>query len=331
MSERRVRWALVGLGDVALKRVAPAIAAQPDSELYACVTRDPSKAKRLPTTPTCVYEQLDHALADGNVDAVYLASPVALHASQAVASLEADKDVIVEKPAALDATAAAGAVDAARRGGKRFAVAYFRRFWPHFRRVKAALDAGELGDIVHVRLTYQSWYRPESDDPKAWRLRAEWSGGGVLADVGSHRLDLLTWWFGLPSSLVARVDTLTHDYGVEDSAGMLMKLPAGPLVSASFHWNSKAWADEFHITGTQGQVSLVPCDGGVVTFKDGGRQDVTTLPRPENSHFLMIDDFAHAIVEDRAPQFTGEDGLGASRIMDAVFQSSRGGGWVSLG
>jgi predicted dehydrogenase len=332
VSDRRIRWAVVGVGDIARKRVMPAIAADgARSELYACVTRDPRKLADLPHTgPQRVYEHIEEALADSAVDAVYVATPVFLHAAQALAALDAGKDVLVEKPFAMNANEAAPVLAAARRNHRRFAVAYFRRFWPHFERTNATIASGQLGQIAHVRVTFQSWYDPDPADPKAWRVRRSLSGGGVLADAGSHRLDLLAWWFGEPRRLFAEVSTLTHRYDADDSARLLIDFASGVRVSASFHWNAKTWADEIHVTGTEGQLALTPCDGGMLTLTVDGRPHVESLPRPENGHAALIADFTRAILEDDPPRFGGEDGLVASRMMDAAFESSHRGGWVNL-
>ena len=100
-----VNWAIVGLGDIVRKRVATAIREQAQSTLYACVTRNPEarRADLESFAPQKVYNDLDRMLADPNVDVVYLATPVWLHAPQTIASLKAGKDVLVEKPMALDA------------------------------------------------------------------------------------------------------------------------------------------------------------------------------------------------------------------------------------
>lgn len=332
MSRGPVNWALVGVGDIAIKRVAPAILAQRNSRLLACVTRDAAKLDRLPAGPPVkAYATLEQALDDAAVDAVYLATPVFLHAPQAIAALEAGKDVLVEKPMALNAEQARSMVDVAGRTGRRLAVAYFRRFWPRFERVRQILESGRLGRIVQVRVALQSWYCPPPDDAKSWRVVPALGGGGVLADVGSHRLDLLAWWFGLPERIVADCQTMTQDYAAEDSANLLMVMKDGAQVAATFHWNSKAWTDEIHITGTDGQLTLNPCDGDAIELAIAGcPPERETIAKLENAHYPMIDDFAHAVAKDRPPRFTGEDGAHSTVILDAITRSAQEGKWVTL-
>ena len=327
-----VNWAIVGLGDIVRKRVASAILQQPDSSLYACVTRDP-QARRADLdawSPQEVYRHLDRMLADPNVDAVYLATPVHLHAPQAIAGLKAGKDVLVEKPMALDVREAERMCRVAEDTGRRLAVAYYRRFWPRFELIKGMLDQGDFGQVVLVRMALSSWYRPDPNAPGGWRTKPELSGGGVLADVGCHRLDLLAWWFDLPRRLVADVRTVTHDYEVEDSASVLMELAGGAQFTGSFHWNSRAHTDEIRVVGTDREASLHGGESPEVLITRGRDVQRRHLPRPDNAHLPLIHDFARAVIEDRPPRFTGPDGIQATQIMEAIYGSSRRKAWVEV-
>src|SRR5208283_4502624 len=98
-----LNWVLIGIGDIATKRVIPAILAEPRSRLYGLVTRDPAKAAPYGVR---VWGTLDEALADAEVHAVYVGTPVFLHAPQTIQSLRAGKHVICEKPMAMNAAEA---------------------------------------------------------------------------------------------------------------------------------------------------------------------------------------------------------------------------------
>lgn len=327
MEKRRVHWAVVGVGDIVRKRAGAAILQQPDSTLHTCVEIDPEARKEQldALAPKRVHTDLEPALDDTEVDAVYIATPVHLHASQAIAALRAGKDVLVEKPMALNVEDATKMCRVARETGRRLAVAYFRRFWPRFQLVKDMLQNGQFGQVVLVRVASHTWYPGR---PGGWREDPRLSGGGVLSDVGCHKFDLLAWWFGLPERLVADVRTLTQRYAAEDSATMLMTLSGGAQFTGSFHWNSKTWTDEIHVVGTEAKVTLHPCDGEEAIVTVGRDIEHRQIANPENQHYPLIDDFARAIVEDRSPRFTGDDGKKATEIMDAVFHSSRQQGWL---
>jgi predicted dehydrogenase len=332
MAKEKVNWAIVGLGDIVRKRVGAALLAQPDSRLRACVTRDPAnRADELTSLrPERVYVNVPEMLEDPAIDAIYLATPVHLHAQDAVAALQAGKHVLIEKPIARNAEEGEQVRRAAQECGRFSAVAYYRRFWPTFERIKSMLDAKELGQIVSVRAALHSWYAPSATDAKSWRIHPELSGGGVLSDVGSHRLDLLAWWFGLPKRIVADLRTRTHDYVAEDSAAALLIFGDGIPCTFSCQWNSKTWADEMHIVGTEASVTLPVVDGDEIIVTRGREVQKHKFPRHENAHYELINDFANSIRAGRPPRFDVSDGLAATRLIDAMQRSSTNGSWVEI-
>jgi predicted dehydrogenase len=330
MSASHVNWAIVGLGDIVRKRVGPALLEQPQSRIYACVTRQPKRrADELASLqPERVYANAELMWADPQVDAVYIATPTYLHAPLAIAALQSGKHVLVEKPMAMRAGEGERIIEAADQGGRRLAVAYYRRFWPTFRRVKDMLDRGELGQVTSIRAALHSWYAPPLEDGTAWRVQPELSGGGVLSDVGCHRLDLLAWWFGMPRRVAAMMGTRTHAYAAEDSAAALLSFGDGIPCNVSFQWNSKTWADQLHIVGSEASIALPVLDGDEMIVTRGRDTESLKFARHVNAHYDLIDDFAAAMVEGRAPRFDGADGLAATRMIDLIVESAARGSWT---
>ncbi len=119
-------WGIVGCGDIANKAVAPAINAQPDSELVALFSNTPERAEemRVAHGAARAYSDLNEILADDEIDAIYVASPVHRHVAETVAAAEAGKHVLCEKPMTLDVAeaermiAACDAAGVQRRGGR---------------------------------------------------------------------------------------------------------------------------------------------------------------------------------------------------------------------
>ena len=332
MAHSKVNWAVVGLGDIVRKRVGPALLQQPDSNLYACMTRDPSeKSDDLKTlNPENVFTDFEQMIADPNIDAVYLATPVHLHAPQTIAAVQAGKDVLVEKPMALNSSEAEAMCLSAEKAGRRLAVAYYRRFFDRFQYVRDMIEQGDFGQIVFVRVTFSEWYGLDASDPKAWRVNPKLSGGGCMMDIGSHRLDLLSWWFGLPEKIVANIRTRTHKIEVEDSACILGVFSNGAPFTASFNWNSRIAEDEIQIIGTQAEVVLSPCDGPDMEIKAANTTERRLVPKPANVHYPLINDFTEAILQDRSTRFSGRDGFKATKIIAAAYESSNSNSWIEL-
>lgn len=320
----QVKWLLVGAGDIAQKRVAPALAAAKDSKLVAVCGVQREQAEKLARQYNVdeIYVDLDSALKTP-VDAVYLATPVACHVPQAIQALEAGKHVLVEKPLGLNADDCRRVVDVARKSGKTAGCAYFRRLFPRYLEAKRMLAADEFGKIVLVRMVYYSWFAPAKNDPKYWRVIRAASGGGPLSDMGTHMFDVMTGLFGTPRSVYAHCVNQVHKWDVEDAATILMTLKNGAQVTASFGWNSKTWRHEFEIIGTEARMNWLPYDSGPV-LKTAGRE-TTSLDWPSvaNVHLPLVEDFIEAVQQKRTPVCDLAEASQTNVLLDAVYLSAR--------
>src|SRR5438270_8163441 len=113
------QWLLAGIGDIATKRVLPAILAEPRSRLCGLVTRDATKAAPYGVP---AWADFGAALAESGADAVYIATPVFLHAAQTIEALCAGKHVLCEKPMALNLASALAMQHAAEASGRTLAI-----------------------------------------------------------------------------------------------------------------------------------------------------------------------------------------------------------------
>ncbi len=330
-----VRWLLVGTGDIANKRLAPALASCAGGELVGVcdVVKERAEALADKLGVGEVHVALDDALGNTSANAVYLATPVFLHARQTMRVLEAGKHVLVEKPLGLTAADAAPAVEAAEKARARAlkaGCAYFRRLSPRYLHAKQMLDNGEFGQIVLVRMTYFSWFNPDKDDPKCWRVVKAKSGGGPLSDMGTHMFDVMIGLLGMPRHVVSRIATQTHDYEVEDSAAIIMQYATGTQVIASFHWNSRTWSHEFEIVGTEAKIKWHPYDGGPVVKTVGRDVHELDLPHADNVHAPVVEDFNRAVIDDDDPVVPLTEAAKTNVLLDAVYRSAETGAEVTL-
>jgi predicted dehydrogenase len=332
MRMAQLNWLLVGAGDIARKRVAPALAAARNSALAGiCDSRQAAARELAAHYPAAeVFGDLADALARTRADAVYLATPVHLHSAQAIQALQAGKHVLVEKPLGLSASEAERVVAVAQASGRTAGCAYFRRLSARYQHARELLARGAFGRLVLVRLVYHSWFAPAADDPKAWRVTRARSGGGPLSDMGSHMFDVLIGLCGLPGSVFARCDNLVHRWDVEDTASLLMTLPDGAHVTASLSWASKAWRHEFEIVGTQAKLDWLPYDSGSVLLTVERQTEALDLPPAENVHLPLVEDFVEAGLTGRPPACPVAEAAKTNRLLDAVYQSAAEGRAVTL-
>ena len=319
-----MNWLIVGAGDIALKRVYPALMADSRNVVTAVCDLDKARAEALAAeTGARAFTDYAEALSDSEVDAVYVATPVFLHTPHAIQGLEAGKHVLVEKPMALNDPQAQELVAAAEKSGRQCGVAYFRRFAAKYELARKMIEDDEFGQIVLIRMVYFSWFDPTKDDPKYWRVVPDKSGGGPLSDMGTHMFDILIGLFGLPEKVYAKVATLTHDYAVEDSASAIMTLPGGAQVTCSFNWNSKTWSHEFEIVGTEAKVKWHPYDAPTVLKTVGRDIQEIDAPNHENVHYPLVEDFVSAVEENRTPAVTAAEAAKTNCLLDAVYLSAR--------
>jgi len=288
-----LNWIVIGVGDITRKRVIPAIQAEGRSQLYGIVTRDAAKAA--PYTQR-VWSSLADALRDSAVAAVYVASPVFLHAPQTIESLRAGKHVLCEKPMAMNEAEARSMVRAAEESGKTLGIAYYRRMYPKVQRAKELLAACVIGKPVVAELTSHGWF--DGQGPRSWLVDAAKSGGGPLYDIASHRIDLLNFFFGEPLRVTGQLSNAVHHYPVEDNATVMIEYEHGIRGIVDVRWHSKVDRDECRIRGTEGEINLDPLNGPELVWRSsgngGGREH---LPSHQNLHFPMVENFVDAVVE----------------------------------
>ncbi len=266
------------------------------------VTRDAAKGAAYPGVQ--VFAALDQALADPEVNAVYVATPVAMHAPYTIAALAAGKHVLCEKPVARDYAEASSMVDAAKAAGRTLGIAYYRRSYPKVHRAQQLLAAGVIGKPVLAEISCHDWFNDE-DGRRGWLLQPEMSGGGPLFDIASHRIDLLNFLFGRPRRAVGQLSTSVHRTRVEDSATVLVEYAGGMRGIVDVRWHCRMGRDEFRITGTEGVMDLTPLNSGRLVYP-GKTED---LPPHANLHYPCVANFVDHVLDGKPLLATGESSI----------------------
>jgi len=300
-------WVVAGIGDIATRRVIPAIGAEPRSRLYGVVTRDPAKGARYGGR---VWADFAGALQDDAVDAVYIALPVALHAPLTVAALGAGKHVLCEKPMALDYAAACGMVAAARESGRLLGIGYYRRLYPKVRRAAELIAAGAIGRPVMAFAATHNWFNAEGGH-RAWLLQRALAGGGPLYDTACHRIDLFNLLFGQPKAVTAQLSNVVFPGDVEDAATVLVDYENGARGIVDARRHSRVTRDEFRIIGTDGEIELSPLNGPELIYPGGAEE----LPAHENLHYPLVENFVSAALEGAPLVSSGETALATDWVI----------------
>ena len=303
-----LRWLVVGVGDITRKRVLPAILAEPRSRLVGILTRDPAKAEpyRVPA-----WTDLDRALDESEADAVYIATPVFLHAPQTIAALRAGRHVICEKPMALNYAEASAMRQAAAESGRNLGIAYYRRMYAKVARARQLIDQGVIGRPVFAEATAHDHYNPAGTD-RAWLIDRAKSAGGPLPDIGCHRIDLMNYFFGDPQRVSAHLSTLVQPFEVEDNATVMIEYAGGVRAVIDVRWHARPVRDEFRIRGAEGEIDLTPLNGPQLVYAGG----TESIPAPQNLHYPYVQDFVTGVLENRPPCSTAATALLSEWVME---------------
>jgi 1,5-anhydro-D-fructose reductase (1,5-anhydro-D-mannitol-forming) len=284
-----LNWLVIGIGDITTKRVIPAIQSETRSRHYGVVTRDPAKAASYNTR---TFATLDEALSDPQVQAVYVGTPVFLHAPQAIQALRAGKHVLCEKPMAMNEAEARTMVAEAEESGKLFGVAYYRRLYPKVLRAKQLIESGAIGRPVFAELTNHMWFDGMgAPGERSWLFDPAQAGGGPLLDIASHRIDVLNFLFGKPLRVAGQLSNVVHHYAVEDNTTVMIEYENGVRGLVDVRWHSKIRRDECRIRGTEGEIEMSPLNGPELIYPGGSE----SLPPHPNLHFPLIKNFVDAV------------------------------------
>ena len=309
------RWIVIGIGDITSKRVIPGIQAEPRSVLAGIVTRTPAKAAAYGVP---AWTELAQALRECAADAVYVATPVSLHAPQTIAALRAGKHVLCEKPMALDYAEALSMHRAAEQSGHALGVAYYRRLYPKVARARQLIQSGTIGRPVFAEATSHGW-TDFADSFRSWIADPRMSGGGPLRDIASHRIDLLNFLFGKPVRVSGHLSTLVQPVAVEDNATVLIEYENGLRGMVDVRWHSRVARDEFRIRGTDGEIDLSPLNAPLVVHPQGTEE----IPNHANLHYPCIEDFVSAVLTGRRPASTSATAMPAEWVMEEAATSER--------
>ncbi|MFF3242736.1 Gfo/Idh/MocA family protein [Streptomyces sp. NPDC002870] len=312
-----MKWGIAGYGDVVVRRVLPALRALGE-EPVALWGRDPGRAARTAEQHGIAASGSDPDILLGMADAVYVATPVVHHVPLAEAALGTGLHVLVEKPLAGGLHPGGNLVTAGRCAG----VAYYRRLAPAVRRLRREL-AGSGAEHVEVR--FRCSFAPGPEHPMRWRTDPAVSGGGVLADAGSHRLDLLLTLFGRPLEVQGRLSR-RFPLGAERRAELVLRWPSGMRAHCLMEWSDEPPVDLITVTCGARTITLDPLDSGQLRLDSPDSAVGLTLPPAANPHQPLIADFAKAAETGGLPACPVAEARLVDEIIVAAGRSDAAGG-----
>jgi len=321
-----VRYGVVGCGAIAQRRHIPECVHNTNSSLAALcdpnATRIEEISKAYGGVAKC-YTDYAEMLKDAEIDAVVVAGPNSLHASQTIAALEAGKHVLVEKPMATTREDAKAMMAAAKKTGKYLMIGLNQRLMPAHKRAKEILDSGRLGRVLAFRTAFQH-PGPEAwsvDGGKSWFFQKGSAFMGVTGDLGVHKADLLRWLLGQEfievGGFISTLDKKTPEgklIDLDDNAFLKLKTDKGVLGSMILSWTNYGPEENYTILFCEKGVLSIGTDatyGVIVDYRNGEKElhkvgEIATNTRQVPSG--VIDSFTESILNKIPPMIDGREG-----------------------
>jgi predicted dehydrogenase len=318
------RWGLIGAGDIARRRVAPALGGGPGCELVAVARGRAELADRFATEfgASRSFSTWRDLVRDSGIDGVYIATPVHLHAEQTIGAAEAGRHVLCEKPMAMSVAECDRMIAACRASGVTLGVAYYRHFYPVVARIKCLIESGEIGDPVLVQINAFEPFNPGPDHPRHWLMKKAESGGGPMFDFGCHRLEVLINVFGQVRRATGIAANVRYAREVEDTAVALLQLANGACATIAVTHASQASRDSVDIYGTHGSLHSASLNDGDLNVSTADTHRRESHPPAENLHRPLVDDFVEAVAAGRAPGVTGEIGRAVAQLEEEIYAAA---------
>ena len=338
---KKVRWGVIGAGGIADRRTIPGMMLCDNAELVAVMEINMELAEKCRAKWGCkkAYDNESDLLADPEVDAVYIASPVFLHAKQAMAAADAGKHILIEKPLAMTSEEGQMVVDYCKSKGVLIAAGLMMRFGSYVQAMKKAVAGGKIGKPVSAYAQFTCWY---PDMPGNWRQSKKNGGGGAMMDMGVHCIDLLQYILGTKAKDVAGFhDTLSFQYEVEDSSTVLIRMENGAqcVVQSNFNIPDDAAKWRIELFGDQGRMIgdtvIGQVDGGTLDAmflgeqvnydaqqdkKDGAREKIEV--EFGNMYAREVASFSNSILTGAPLEVPADDAVQVQRVMEAAYHSN---------
>jgi predicted dehydrogenase len=322
-----MRWGILGCGEIAEKKIAPAFMHARSARLIAVMRRNGKKASNFAKRfgAQYAYDDADALLEDPNVDAVYISAPVAMHLPLALSAARHKKHALVEKPMGMTGDEADQMVEACQSAGVKLGVAYYRRHYPKIQKIRELILTGAIGTPISAFIQFHDAVDDVVIANKPWLIQPEISGGGAGMDVGCHMADLLCYCMdAYPNSVMAIEERLVGTKA-EASLGMLLHFSNGCAAAISASFAAKYKETPFLIYGTRGSITMSSVDDDRFIIKNNRGVENVVLPHAENMYISLIEDMTAAIHSGRKQIAEGADCVFASYVLDAAYASAKSG------
>ena len=332
---KTVRYAIVGLGDIAQEDMMPGVDHTGNSKITALVSSDPEKLKELSrkydVSNTYTYEQFSEALRSGTFDAIYLATPNWRHAEFVVPALQAGIHVLVEKPMEVSTEKCREILAAEKASTAKFMVAYRLHFEPGTLDTIAKVRSGDLGDVHIFNSTFSQMVDPANHRGHSGTL------AGPVLDMGPYPVNAARYIFSDEPTEVLSASASRHpdsgfDQNFPDTVTATLRFPGERIAQFTISYYANT-TNSLIAVGTKGSIQLDPA----YMFGKPIEQTTTIGENKSTESFKNTDHFggemryfSDCILHNKEVEPDGEEGFADVRVLEGISKAIETGQSVKL-
>ncbi len=354
MREQQVKLGIVGIGNMGKSHVRHALDL-PNTRLEAICDHNTARLEDCEAPDDVArYNEYTRMLDDCQLDGVIIATPHYDHPQMSLDAFQRGIHVLVEKPIAVHVGAAQRMIESWQQARQQhpdlvFAAMFMQRTWGYWRKIKAMLEAGELGALIRCSWIVTDWFRAQQYyDSGGWRATWRGEGGGVLMNQCPHNLDLYQWMVGMPARVQGFVSFgKHHNIEVEDEVTAYFEHEDGMVGHFITTTGESPGSNRLEIVGEHGK--LIYENDELTFFRNAWssrkqilessegfqkvpmtRETVAFDPRETHGHELIIENFAAAILEKAPLIAPAPQGIHSVALNNAIILSAHKQAMVEL-
>ena len=266
-------------------------------------------------------------LEESDVDAVLVCTPPSTHPEIVLAAIARGKHVLCEKPLAIDATNARAMVAAAEEAGVVFTMAAKFRFVDDVIRARQIVGSGILGELIILENVFAS----RVDMARRWNADPAVAGGGVIIDNGTHSVDIVRYFLGPISEVMAVEAKRVQQLAVEDTASLTLRTPEGIVGTVDLSWSlDKANDTYLTLYGSQGTITI---GWGGARYRQASSPEWVEFGAGYDKMACMganVENFCAAIRGEETLAVTAEDAIASVAVIEAAYASLGRSDWIAV-
>ncbi|HEY1869920.1 MAG TPA: Gfo/Idh/MocA family oxidoreductase [Chitinophagaceae bacterium] len=320
---KKIKWGIIGCGDVTEVKSGPAFNKVKNSELVAVMRRDADKVKDYAHRHNVPkwYTEADQLINDPDVNAIYIATPPSSHEQYTIAAAHARKPVYVEKPMSVNAASATRMINVAKEKNIKLSVAHYRNAQPLFNKIKQLINDQAVGKVLFAR---SELYKPplsaeELKVPKtAWRVDPIIAGGGLFNDLAPHQFGLMNYFFGEPDKVIGVSLNQAKTYNADDIVAGNIIFKNGVLFNGIWCFNvpGQNEKDSCEIVGKKGTITFTFFNQREVVLTTNEKRETFSFEILQHVQQPMIEKVVEYFLNEGPNPCSGEEGVLAMKLID---------------